>query len=307
MSITKITDIPEECVMGRKLFKLALENNYNDAKTIADALYNSDECFRIINSNPKYSFTKDKDIKSIQRTILRHFNSKKIVDINTKYILAYSKLFNCSTDYFFGLTDIPSPNSEITDISKKIGLSPSVIQNLINNQEIYLDEYLYTADKYHLLDASIDSDNFVDTTISSTQFWNGILEDLFLKAPESWAKMACALYTKKGLDIIKKEVEKSFNVKPSYDTFASFVENYNIFHENKILTPNNLSLKEAYDKCPKWVQDVWHDIYYIFDISNEQYETTFYGYSGQFDRDTLNYFYNKAENWCIEGQLPPIK
>lgn len=82
---------------------------------------------------------------------------------------------------------------------------------------------------------------------------------------------------------------------------------YNIFHENKILTPNNLSLKEAYDKCPKWVQDVWHDIYYIFDISNEQYETIFYGYSGQFDRDTLNYFYNKAENWCINGQLPPIK
>jgi len=72
-------------------------------------------------------------INSIEKKIVRHINTGVIKDQQGEFVIAYSKFFNCSSDYILGLSDVKSPDATVRGICDAIGFSEAVVQKLIEN------------------------------------------------------------------------------------------------------------------------------------------------------------------------------
>lgn len=305
MTIKCMDDIDATCLFGIKLFKLAETNKLIGTQAIAEALYLNDECYKILKPNTsKYESTRKKDILSISKSVLRHFESTTVFNVDNRYLLAYCKLFNCSMDYLFDIIDEPAPNAKVKDVSNKYGLSYIALDNLEKDSVIDLDESIELLERYHLL---LDYDFSDDLEISIREFWNDLLEsDIFFKIPELWYKMTIANYVDKQVDFVKKDLKRNRHKKPELNSFLSHVEEYNVFHPHHMVFCPYSSYEEAYEKDNHWVMEVWHDIFCLNGLLDVDTNTTYYGYSGKFDRFILNYFHAIEEKWCENGPLPPL-
>ena len=63
-----------------------------------------------------------------------------------------------------------------------------------------------------------------------------------------------------------------------------------------------MTWEEAYEKEPEFIKQVYREIRYEHLYSSvdraENYETVYWGCAGKFDRNALDYFHKKAEDWC---------
>ena len=150
MGIRKIEDIEEKCVFGRRLFLLGKEIGLLGPAEIAAALYKKEECIRILQPNKRYKRTSDekKDKSAIARRVQEHFAVENAYDVQGKYMMAYSILFNCSMDYLYGIIDEKCPDASIYDISKKVGLSPDSISVMRKINGFDGGIFAYEADDY---------------------------------------------------------------------------------------------------------------------------------------------------------------
>lgn len=180
MAIKNI-DTKELPTFGRRLMELANEREVGEPKLLAELLY--EECKELVEPDKrknKYGMiVKDynHDISAIRRIVQQHFNEENAWKIQSPYMLAYSKVFDCSIDYLYGKTTVKRSDVELQDICAKTHLTEKAITRL---QQEYSDE--------------------VDV-FSKSRIWIDILEsDLFDKIPEDWF-----LYSAKKLDYIKFE------------------------------------------------------------------------------------------------------
>ena len=306
---------------GQKLADLAEERNMHSAADIAAALYENDLCFELVHPRDrdvKYLVSKDKDINTITRRVQEHISpSKEAQSVPGNYVFAYSILFDCSMDYLYGKIEEKCPDVEVLDISKKTGLSVEAVKRLMENDEISLDEYLEEANNYGLFDdpecGTYDpelEDYFLDTDASVPKFWSSLIEsDLYEKLPENWYRMACALYTSKAVKMVAEEAEKKWDDLPPLDIFLSWVSTWENFHpERPVARLHNMTWEEAYEKEPEFIKQVYREIRYEHLYSSvdraENYETVYWGCAGKIDRNALDYFHKKAEDWCSTGPLP---
>lgn len=65
----------------------------------------------------------------------RHIKTGILKDQKGEFIIAYSKLFDCSTDYILGLTDIRNPDVEVRRICELTGLSEIAVNRLIESNK----------------------------------------------------------------------------------------------------------------------------------------------------------------------------
>lgn len=152
---------------GRRLMELAKEKNLGSPTLLSNELYYT--CRDLVNPAPrknKYGkVVKDEahDKEAIKRIVQQHFNEEDVCKVQSKYLLAYSRILGCSLDYLYGVADIRSCNLEVREICEKLHLNESVVINMIEGY----DE---------------DPDVF-----SSTRFWSEILSgDLFHELPSAW-------------------------------------------------------------------------------------------------------------------------
>ena len=134
MAKTKIEDILPSATFGLKLFKLGEKIECRGAAAIAEALYNNNDCFHVISPrgrSEKYKTNKRKDVGAIMRRVQDHLNLQYAYEVPSKYLYAYSILFNCSMDFLYGKIDQKCPNLEILDISQKTGLSINASSKLV--------------------------------------------------------------------------------------------------------------------------------------------------------------------------------
>ena len=65
-----------------------------------------------------------------------------------------------------------------------------------------------------------------------------------------------------------------------------------------------------YISYPDLIKQIYHEMEYEhFDRTlkdSKQSEMIYWGYAGKFERNILNYFYNKAEHWIKDGPLPAL-
>ena len=80
---------------------------------------------------------KNNAIGSVEKKIVRHIKTGRIVDHNGEFVIAYSKFFNCSSDYILGLTKIKSTDIEVRRICELTGLSEAAVNNLVSGKLIY--------------------------------------------------------------------------------------------------------------------------------------------------------------------------
>lgn len=105
-----ITNIPlnELPSFGRRLMELAIEKECATPILLARALYEAcqDLVEPAIRRNKRGKIVKDEqhDIDAIRRMVQRHFNAENATDVQSNYLFAYSKLFNCSLDYLYGVS-----------------------------------------------------------------------------------------------------------------------------------------------------------------------------------------------------------
>lgn len=76
---------------------------------------------------------------SILRQVQKHWKTEDVFKVSHMYILAYSTQFNCSTDYLYGLTDVPTANMEDKEICEKAGITEKALLNLRSITLSYLD------------------------------------------------------------------------------------------------------------------------------------------------------------------------
>ncbi len=319
MSLSNSKRLRNERVFSNLLKNVAKKHGLKNAAQIAAALYDNNDCYKVIKPRgrtAKYQTNRIKDIGAISRAVQRHLDCSDSCSVPGNYMFAYHILFDCSLDYLYGVINDPYPNAEVKDISDKTGLSATVIEKMMERNEVSLDEFLSAADHYGFFDSfGIDSEDevYLETNPSITQFWNSILEsDCFTSIPENWYRMACALYTSKGIKSVAADAKASWDEMPSWDTFRSWKEGtWDVFHPDEpIFIPDGLSLKEAYDKYPEWVTRTYREMRYTHFYSAadkaEEFETAYWGCAGRFDRAILNFFHQRAEEWCESGPLPKI-
>lgn len=308
---------------GIKLYDIAANRGIEGAPAIAKALYENDECYKILKPggrDTKYHVNKSKDIGTLSKQVQRHFGCERAYEVSSSYLYAYSKIFNCSIDYLFGLISQDCPNAEVNDITEKTGLSPKAVENLTKNKTIYLEEFLSSIDEYGLLDLSTynnydsddDEDGYLDTECQLSCFWSKILESsLFDSMPENWYRMACAQYSSKAINVVAEDAYKDMDRLPSLEEFKYWVNNWNTFHADAWLCdPSDMSIEKVYKEDPEFVKQVYHEIrydhYYSATDKKDEFEIAYWGCAGKFDRSTLNYFHEWAEEWCNHGPLPNI-
>ena len=313
MAIKSLDDIREEAVFGRRLFQLGADLGMSGPAAIAAGLVQPR------GRTVKYAVNEEKDKESIARTVQRHCDYESPTSVQGGYMLAYSVLFDCSMDYLYGKIEEKCPNVETLGISKKTGLSVDAVKKLEAGEEIFIDDYLQTINNFGLLDGpecgtydpELD-DYFLETNISVSKFWSELIEsELFLRLPENWHRMACALYTSKAIKMIAKDAEKEWDELPPLDVFLSWVETWETFHSNEPLARiPGLTWEETYEKEPDFIKQVYREIryehYYSSVERNEEYETAYWGCAGKFDRHALDFFHKKAEEWCLSGPLPNL-
>lgn len=180
---------------GMKLYDIAKKRGIEGAPAIAEALYENDVCYKIIKPggrDKKYLTYRNKDIAAISKQVQRHFDCEEAYEVGSDYLYAYSKLFNCSIDYFFGLISQDCPNADTNDIAEKTGLSGKAVANLIQSK---------------------DEDS--DASYSRTKWWSDIpSDDAFDSIPAAW--MMYCMQVQEYNDLEKKikaieAAEKSAN------------------------------------------------------------------------------------------------
>jgi len=170
-----ISNIPIEELpdFGRRLMTLAREHDLGTPALLAEALYeNSYDLVEPGNRTNKYGKkVKDKahDIAAIKRMVQKHFNADSATQVQSQYLLAYSQLFQCSTDFLFGMTDVKSNNLDIREITEKLGLQEESVINLMTNA---------TADE------EAQSINSVWDSVLGSDYYNNIARELIFYSKE---------------------------------------------------------------------------------------------------------------------------
>ena len=164
-----ITNIPlnELPSFGRRLMELAIEKECATPILLARALYEAcqDLVEPAIRRNKRGKIVKDEqhDIDAIRRMVQRHFNAENATDVQSNYLFAYSKLFNCSLDYLYGVSKAKSVDLSVQDICDKLHVDEKMILSL-------MEEF--------------DSDPEV---FSPTTWWSDMLSsDMFSIIPRAW-------------------------------------------------------------------------------------------------------------------------
>ncbi len=202
MAIKNI-DIKDLPTFGRRLMELAKEREVGEPKSLAELLY--EECKDLVEpdrrKNKYGKIVKDynHDISAIRRMVQQHFNEENAWNIQSPYMLAYSKVFNCSLDYLYGKTNVKRSDVELQDICKKTHLSEKVITRL---QQEYSDE---------------------PDVFSTSRIWIDILEsELFDRLPEDWFRYSAKkLEYKKFEDIINNAEDQVSLKEPILETIIN--------------------------------------------------------------------------------------
>ena len=160
----KLEELPE---FGQKLMGLARENDIETPIEIAQTLY--ERCYELVkpgerkNKYGKVVKSEVNDIKSILKFVQAHLNEENAFNVHSKYVYAYSQLFECSIDYLYGITEVKSQELDVRQICEKTGLSENAVTHLI---EYYDDD---------------------PETTSVTEWWSQVLEgEAFYGIPLVW-------------------------------------------------------------------------------------------------------------------------
>lgn len=176
----KLEEFPE---FGQRLMGLAREKDIETPAEIAKALY--ERCYELVkpgerkNKYGKVVKSEENDIKAIIKFVQAHLNEENAYNVQSKYMYAYSQLFECSIDYLYGITEVRSYDLDIRQICEKTGLSEQAVSNLVHNKP--------------------------DDTVafSLSLWWSKILEDeAFYEAPMDWIKY-CTMVLE-SLDVKKR-------------------------------------------------------------------------------------------------------
>lgn len=176
----KLEELPK---FGQRLMRLARENDIDTPAEIAQVLY--ERCHELVkpgerkNKYGKVVKSEENDIKSIIKFVQAHLNEENAYNVQSKYMYAYSQLFDCSIDYLYGITQVRSQNLDIRQICEKTGLSEQAVINIVENY---------------------DDDPEV---FSMTLWWSKLLEDqTFYSIPMDWFMYSAKVM--KGQDLQKK-------------------------------------------------------------------------------------------------------
>ena len=121
-------------------------------------------------------------LKNIMKNIQIHLNTEDAYEVNSRYMYAYSTIFDCSYDYLYGRSEIMTADLDVRDICNKTGLSEKAVVNLVERHQ---DE--------------IESSGF-----SVIEWWSELLYDIpFTAIPMAFMAYAsrlvelhdCLLYT----------------------------------------------------------------------------------------------------------------
>ncbi len=117
---------------GNRLWKLMEAKKIDTPRKLAIELRKNN----LVDANTKhndYNSEQEEEknkIGSIEKKIRKHIEATNTEKVQGEFIVAYSKYFNCSADYLFGLTDIKTDMPEIRKICELTGLTESSIKSI---------------------------------------------------------------------------------------------------------------------------------------------------------------------------------
>lgn len=300
---TSLEDLPS---FGRKLMELAREHGIGTPILLAEALYENHRALvepaQRKNKNGKNVKDRKHDIDAITRMVQKHFNETFAFNIQSKYLFAYSELFNCSLDYLCGKVNVRSTDPDMNGICEKTGLSEKAIEKLMKHSKFYLENFLYQHNEYEFLYSNIDPDAAIDTT----NFWNNIIEsDFFMSLPEAWAEMACALQLHKAAQRTLEAIKSQNMALPSRDDFFSMIDEYYATHDHDSFF--TVDPYDIYDTDPEYALKILKEMVeencYNAGCDANKSKIVYLGCSGLFDRLLCNYFHDMANQF----EIPVIK
>lgn len=130
-------NLEELPTFGRRLLKEARDHDLDTPSLIAVALY--EKCYDLVkpgkrkNKHGKDVHSSQNDIKAIIKFVQAHLNEEHPYNVQSKYIFAYCKLFDCSSDYLLSFTNIRTNNMDIRQICDKTKLSEEAVKRIINS------------------------------------------------------------------------------------------------------------------------------------------------------------------------------
>ena len=314
MAIKKIEDIREGAAFGRKLFLLGEENGLVGPPQIAEALFENTECRKILD---KKTYKANKEIESITRSVQTHMDREQAYEIDGKYLLAYSILFDCSMDYLYGLIDEEYPNMEVKDICKKTGLSSQSVKHLMEKKEVFLGEDFsdrllgsISFPNVLSLDDVNDYDSEDDIFAFSTKsiFWDDVLSgEAFDTISDDWFRLLAAyfmlsLYDDEIEKVAKKEEEFK---NPSFESFEEMLTiRKKIDPEFDVSSRRNCSVEERFENDHNWAREVFRGLYNnllkVLEEERKEKEMIYWGCSGKFEKYITGFFHEKIEKWWQE-------
>lgn len=232
----KLEDLPK---FGQRLMGLARENDMVTPAEIAQSLY--ERCYELVkpgerkNRYGKVVKSEENDIKSIIKFVQAHLNEENAYNVQSKYIFAYSQLFECSIDYLYGITKVKSQELDIRQVCEKTGLSESAVINLVENYD--------------------DNPEIFPTT----EWWSQVLEgDAFYGIPIVWVTYSERVLERqdlqKRIDAINKalgEVELDSITRLLQEMRSDTLERFNREKED--------SCYGAFGKMMQYVQNYLED------------------------------------------------
>lgn len=300
------------------------KSGFDTAPTLAAVLFEKG-LVKVKQDDKRYQYDDERGterrknaIGSITHKINEHLKADDPSKVQGEMLCAYCDFFGCSSDYLLGRTSVRTPNADTRAICEKTGLTEEAVANLLSMEKVDLTEYLTVVQKYVDLDTLAEQKGVVDeygylaAECAVNTFWSRLLESsMYTEVPRNWFRMVCTRYTKKWLTVVAREAEIAGKEYPSWETFNSAVETYNIFHESHpVCIPFDKSLYDVYQTEQQWVMDTYHEIeydtFYSAADKGEEVETAYWGCVGMFDRYLLNYFHENVEEWCSNGPLPPV-
>ena len=139
---------------GKRLFSLIDEMDANTEKEEDRIRTPKGLAKRLYHSGLVTVKTKDNDnapstdtnnaIGAVEKKIVNHINTGKIIDQKGEFVIAYSKFFHCSADYILGLTDIRTPDVEVRRICELTGLSEVAVTRLVESKSKKEEQLEYT-------------------------------------------------------------------------------------------------------------------------------------------------------------------
>ena len=118
-----------------RLVKVAIEKGIEDTRELADALYENEECKKAITIRKTQKKNPDDPLKNIMKNIQIHLNTEDAYEVNSRYMYAYSTIFDCSYDYLYGRSEIMTADLDVRDICNKTGLSEKAVVNLVERHQ----------------------------------------------------------------------------------------------------------------------------------------------------------------------------